>query len=130
MSNTSVAAAPSLQIGDQRQKHKQQKIYTYESNLPVFSIDWSQRKDQQFRLAFSSFKEKTPNKITVVQLDENANELKQIASVEHNFPPTKVMWMPYSETDKADLFASTGDALRIWEMKDGTAVNRCTLNSV
>lgn len=128
--DSNVDSAPSLQPNQTRQENKQSQIYTFESNLPVFSISWSQRKDFPFRLAFSSFEEKAANKVTVVQLDENATKLKEISSIPHNYPPTKVMWMPYSGTDKLDLFASTSDVLKIMEMKDGTAVTRCCLNSV
>ena len=40
------------------------------------------------------------------------------------------MWMPYTNNDKPDLFATTGDYLRIWELKGNSVVNRCVLNSV
>ena len=133
MTTQSVAVPPTPSPGvssASSTESKQKQIYTFESKLPVFSIDWSHRKDQPFRLAFSSFEVRVPNKITVVQLDDTNSALKQTAAVDTTYPQTKVMWMPYSGTDKPDLFASTGDLLRIWEMKDGVAVNRCSLKSV
>ena len=114
----------------QQMEQKQRQIYTFDSPLPVYSIDWSYRKDKPYRLAFSSFEVKSQNSITVVQLDDESNSLKETASVPQQYPATKVMWMPYNGTDKADLFASTGDILSIYEIKDDKAKVKCQLNSV
>lgn len=125
------APLPQQNDNSERNKNDPSKgIYTIESPLPIFSVDWSHREDKPFRLAFTSFVEKADNKISIVQLDKEAGKFKLIASADHFYPPTKIMWMPYKGTDKADLFATTGDVLRIWEMKDSGPVNRCVLNSV
>ncbi|KAH7816275.1 putative WD40 repeat protein [Monocercomonoides exilis] len=105
------------------------EIYTFTASHPVYSVDWSWRKEFPYRLAFTSFTENLSNRITLIQLDESARQLKQITTVEHQFPPTKVMWMPYTQSDKPDLFATTGDFLRIWELKGSSVVNKCVLNS-
>lgn len=106
------------------------EIYTYNCSFPVYSVDWSWRKENPYRLAFTSFTENLTNKITLIKLDESSRTLKNLATVEHQFPPTKIMWMPYGQSDRPDLFATTGDYLRIWELKGSSVVNRCILNSV
>lgn len=125
-------ASPSAST-DQSQattESSRKEIYRYNAGFPVYSVDWSWRKDFPYRLAFTSFIESLNNRITLIQLDESNRTLKPITTVEHPFPPTKVMWMPYCNTDKPDLFATTGDFLRIWELKGSSVINRCVLNSV
>lgn len=125
------SSTPSSQDQSQASSDSARKeIYRYDAKFPVYSVDWSWRKDFPYRLAFTSLIESLSNRITLIQLDESSRTLRPIATVEHPFPPTKVMWMPYVETDKPDLFATTGDFLRIWELKGGSVVNRCVLNSV
>ena len=106
------------------------EIYRYKANFPIYSVDWSWRKEFPYRLAFTSFIEGLNNRITLIQLDEESRTLKPFATVEHPFPPTKVMWMPYQNSDKPDLFATTGDFLRIWEWKKGSVISKSVLNSV
>ena len=106
------------------------EIYRYRADFPIYSVDWSWRKEFPYRLAFTSLIEGLNNRITLIQLDEPSRTLKAFATVEHPFPPTKVMWMPYHNSDKPDLFATTGDFLRIWELKGGSVISRSVLNSV
>ena len=106
------------------------EIYRYKPGFPIYSVDWSWRKEFPYRLAFTSFMEGLSNRITLIHLDEESRTLKPFATVEHPFPPTKVMWMPYQNSDKPDLFATTGDFLRIWELKNGSVVSKSVLNSV
>ncbi|KAH7827806.1 putative WD40 repeat protein [Monocercomonoides exilis] len=111
------------------EEHGHKQIYTYEAKLPIFSLDWSTRKEYPYRLVFSTFSEKAVNSLSVIQLDEASRSLKHVASIEHGFPPTKVMWMPYANSDKPDFFACTGDYLRIYEMKSNGIELRSCLNS-
>jgi hypothetical protein len=126
----SPSSGPGPDTGDSSSPKRESQLYQYMAPQPIYCVDWSWRRDFPFRLAFTSFVEKTQNQITVVQLDEASASLKPVATADHPFPPTKVMWMPYKESDKPDLFASTGDVLRIWEMRGNSIVSRCALNSV
>ena len=57
------------------------EIYQYYAGFPVYSVDWSWRKDFPYRLAFTSFMESLNNRITLIQLDEASRTLKPITTV-------------------------------------------------
>ena len=124
--SSSATADPSTTGAESSRK----EIYRYRADFPIYSVDWSWRKEFPYRLAFTSLIEGLNNRITLIQLDEPSRTLKAFATVEHPFPPTKVMWMPYHNSDKPDLFATTGDFLRIWELKGGSVISKSVLNSV
>jgi len=47
-------------------------------------------------------------------IDEMFNEFK------HEFPPTKIMWIPDIEGRHRDMMATTAEYLRVWEMQEET----------
>lgn len=100
------------------QEKSKKEIYEFETGYPVFSIDWDWRKPGTRRLAFTSFLENMNNKVNIISLEEESGTLQNVCSFNHSYPPTKVMWMPYPRNDKSDLLATSGDVLRIWEVKD------------
>ncbi|KAK2952799.1 putative WD40 repeat protein [Blattamonas nauphoetae] len=105
------------------------ELYTFDAMVPVYSVDWSWRTSAPFRLAYTTFTENTANTVNVIRLDEEKRELVSVASAPHHLPPTKLMWMPYKDEDKPDLFATTGDYLRIWEVRDDNIQCKSRLNS-
>lgn len=101
----------------------------FSNNTPVYSIDWDWKQPNACRIAFTSYVESMNNKISIIKLDESTKTLKPMLSADHNYPPTKIKWAPYTKTDKPDLLATTGDALRIWEVTESGIKTRSTLNS-
>jgi DDB1- and CUL4-associated factor 7 len=93
--------------------------HTHDTPWPVYALHWS-RRPGSFRLGFSSFladltnKVATPNKIRIVQQTPK-QKLVKIAETEHSYPVTKFLWSPYKPMTP-DLFATTGDYFRLWEL--------------
>eukprot|EP00955_Chlamydomonas_euryale_P016581 177381-Chlamydomonas_euryale.AAC.8 len=48
----------------------------------------------------------------------------------HDYPPTKLMFMPDKEGSQPDLLASTGEYLRIWRVHDDNVRLELLLNNV
>ncbi|GMR57152.1 hypothetical protein PMAYCL1PPCAC_27347 [Pristionchus mayeri] len=122
--NTEEDASPS---SDERRK----ELYGYEAPFPLYSAAWSPAKDAQrkFRLAVASFVEEYSNRISIVQLDEEAGSLVLRYSFYHPYPPTKVQWMPDPNGVHPDLIATSGDYLRLWRVgKDNSVSIEALLN--
>jgi len=94
-------------------------------------MNWSIRPDQKFRLAIGSILEDYTNKVEVVQLNEDKGDFESKAIFDHSYPATKLMWYPDRNGNAPDLMATTGDYLRLWEVKpDKTKVElKCLLNN-
>jgi WD repeat-containing protein 68 len=45
---------------------------------------------------------------------------KKINEFKHEFPPTKIMWIPDVDGTRKDILATTAEYLRIWEYQDDT----------
>lgn len=97
------------------------EIYTYECDWDAYSLAWSNRADNLFRLAVGSYIVDYANTVNIVQLVETDTglDLEKRGSFDHPYPPTKVMWSP-SNTGP-DLLATTGDYLRLWEVTPNNA---------
>ncbi|KAJ5073095.1 wd repeat containing protein [Anaeramoeba ignava] len=108
-------------------------VYTFESNWNTFSLSWALRPENPFRFAVGSFIEKYKNKVQIVQLDEEVDELFEVCSFDHPYPATKISWSTDKSLNAPDLLATTADYLRIWENKDDdvqlTALLRSNKNS-
>lgn len=109
---------------------KRKDIYTYTAPWLMYSMNWSVRPDQRFRLAVGSFEEEYSNSVRIVQLDEDRQEFDEIGSFEHPYPATKIMWLPDQTGARRDLLATTGDYLRLWSFSDNTPRLECLLNNV
>ncbi|KAI8919044.1 hypothetical protein PhCBS80983_g01871 [Powellomyces hirtus] len=92
------------------------ELYCYNTPWPVYGMNWCQRPGT-FRLGMGSFVPDRPNKITVIEVqDKNADFIK-VDDMEQPYPNTKLMWAPYKGSNSPDLFATTGDFLKIWELR-------------
>ncbi len=111
---------------------KKKEIYTYQAPWLIFAMNWSVRADRRFRLALGSFLEDYTNKVEIVQLNEEIGEFESKAIFDHPYPATKLMWCPDRHGTHSDLLGTTGDYLRLWEMKpDKKEVElKCLLNNV
>eukprot|EP01062_Namystynia_karyoxenos_P011276 TRINITY_DN14028_c0_g1_i1.p1 TRINITY_DN14028_c0_g1~~TRINITY_DN14028_c0_g1_i1.p1 ORF type:complete len:390 (+),score=112.85 TRINITY_DN14028_c0_g1_i1:99-1172(+) len=142
MTDAAPAASPAspadAAAGRQGSVKKRKEIYTYELPFTGNALSWSVRTDQPFRLAVASYMEEYQNKVHIVQLDDQKNELTLAAQFDHPYPATKIMWLPDARTDASDLLASTGDYLRLWEVnarnkdgevEEGKVATSCCLNN-
>ncbi|CAL5224078.1 g6704 [Coccomyxa viridis] len=102
-------------IGDRKAE-----IYTYESDNVVYGLSWSNRRDKKFRLAVGSFLEERNNHVEVITLDDTTCKFTSDPQLlfQHPYPATKIMFMPDREGAQPDLLATTGDYLRIWQLKE------------
>lgn len=113
----------------------QKEIYTYEAPWCVYGMAWCRSEEgrRQFRMAISSFKEEYSNEVKIIQLLNNSHdkESNDVPSFEcktcfdHPYPPTKMMFAPYSlnhslshQNTTQDLLITSGDYLRIWALND------------
>ncbi|ERM96623.1 hypothetical protein AMTRI_Chr09g16750 [Amborella trichopoda] len=95
-------------------------IFTYEAPWPIYGLAWSSRSDKPFRLGIGSFMEEYSNRVEIVQLDEEHQEIRKLPNLvmDHPYPPTKLMFLPDKDPQKPDLFATSCDFLRLWEIRE------------
>lgn len=95
---------------------KRSEIYTYEAPWHIYAMNWSVRRDKKYRLAIASLLEQVPNRVEVVQLDEASGDIAPVLSFDHQYPPTKTMFIPDPHALRPDLLATSADHLRIWRI--------------
>lgn len=117
-------------------------LWTFQLLGPVYAIDWCKtwtsgqnRLRNGFRLAIASYTEDYRNRLAViglqderVLLDDEVHEgypdFVTLAETMHGYPATKLQWQPSSAATfnwatkpaSIELLATTGDALRIWDL--------------
>lgn len=64
------------------------------------------------------------NKVDIVDLNLRKPEdgFSKISEFKHEFPPTKMMWIPDIEGSRKDILATTAECLRIWEVQDESGI--------
>eukprot|EP01080_Neovahlkampfia_damariscottae_P006391 gene6391-10398_t len=104
----------------QKLTDKKKEIYTYEAPFTMYATSWSNRKDKPFRLCCGSFIEDYTNYIQIIQLNEKLGKFENTHTIEHPYPASKTLFHPTLDNTKVsnDLLATSGDYLRIWELKD------------
>jgi WD repeat-containing protein 68 len=93
--------------------------YSYEATFPMFAFSWASRAENACRLALGSVAETEPNRIQVLELNQESQRLEVVAEDMCQFPPTKLMWRPDSPDRTADLLASSSTVLNIFKLEDG-----------
>ncbi len=73
---------------------ERKQIYTYESDFPLYAINFSNKPETNLRLSLGSFIEDTQNKIEIIRLNEARGDFERCGVFEHEYPPTKIMWIP------------------------------------
>ncbi|XP_055328820.1 DDB1- and CUL4-associated factor 7-like isoform X2 [Paramacrobiotus metropolitanus] len=125
-----MSAPPSAGSVNGTSSTKRKEIYKYEAPWNVYAMNWSVRPDKKFRLAVGSFIEEYNNKVQVIQLDEEPGDFTKLHEIDHPYPCTKIMWIPDSKSLYPDLFATSGDFLRIWQLQpEGNIRMECLLNN-
>ncbi|KAI0326824.1 WD40 repeat-like protein [Cubamyces sp. BRFM 1775] len=120
----------------------------YEAPWPVYALDWcksaapgqSIRPRSAFRLGIASLTEDYRNRIAIVGLQDERvlveddyteyPDFVTLVEAQHGYPATRLQWQPSTansfawsqKASSAELLATTGDALRVWEYSsDGAA---------
>ncbi|UYV67327.1 DCAF7 [Cordylochernes scorpioides] len=109
--------------------NKRKEIYKYEAPWTVYSMNWSIRPECRFRLCLGSFIEEYTNKVQIVNLEEGASEFRAVATFDHPYPTTKILWAPDPKGLLPDLLATSGDYLRVWRVEGGQVKMECLLNN-
>ena len=60
----------------------------------LYSVNFSNRPEHNFRLSLGSFIESQQNNVEIIKLDEEKGDFEHCTSFEHEYPPTKLMWIP------------------------------------
>jgi len=60
----------------------------------MYALAFCNRKLNPFRLACGSFKEDVKNTVDIITLNQEEGGFDKICSFEHDYPPTKIMWLP------------------------------------
>ncbi|KAH3763229.1 WD40 repeat protein [Pelomyxa schiedti] len=102
-------------MSDEDTQQSSRDIYTYDAPWPLYATGWSCRPDRPFRLVTCGYSEEAVSKGRVVQLSRSRDALEATAEFDMPFPATKAMWHP-SKSSALDLFATSGDSLRVWEV--------------
>ena len=107
---------------------QKKEIYRYKPSFPTYGLNWSPDPRFPTRLALGSFLEDHTNKIQIVQANYEDDSVQVVASVDHAYPATKVMFQPLNNSETS-LLATTADFLRLWEVKDSQIQLKALLNN-
>jgi WD repeat-containing protein 68 len=86
------------------------QVITHTAPWLIYSLGFSAHPAYPYRLAIGSFKEEVANEIHIVQLNmEGPNQMfEKKAGFIHNYPATKLIWIPDKEGSSPDLLATSG----------------------
>lgn len=73
---------------------ERKQIYTHESPWNLYSINFSNKPEKDLRLSLGSYIEDTVNKVEIIKLDEDKGEFQHCTYFDHEYPPSKIMWIP------------------------------------
>ncbi|KAH9940402.1 WD40 repeat-like protein [Epithele typhae] len=120
----------------------QTTVLQYEAPWPVYALDWCKsappgqqvRTRSSFRLGIASLTSDYRNRIAIVGLqdervlvedDDYADypDFATLVEAQHGYPASRLQWQPSTSNSfawsqkavNAELLATTGDALRVWE---------------
>ncbi|CAI2374406.1 unnamed protein product [Moneuplotes crassus] len=111
---------------DAKQRENDKQIYTYQADWVIYALGFSWRESTDFRLALGSLKEDLTNEIQIIKLsDSDTEDFVCTTKFDHNFPATKLLWLPDRSDSHPDLLATTSDFLRIWEVDDDNKSVSC-----
>ena len=99
------------------------QIYTYESDFQNYSIAFRSRKDNKFMMAVGSYNTNSMNNVVDIidlKFKKPNDGFTKVNQFQHEFPPTKIMWIPDTEGQFKDILATTAEYLRIWKLQEDT----------
>ncbi|KAK4362851.1 hypothetical protein RND71_018092 [Anisodus tanguticus] len=108
---------------------------TYDSSYPIYAMAFSSftLPNHHRHIAVGSFIEEFKNRVDILSFNEDTQTLKPIPnlSFDHPYPPTKLMFHPNpsGSLKSNDILASSGDYLRLWEVREASIEPLFTLNN-
>ncbi|KAF9187253.1 ddb1 and cul4 associated factor 7 [Haplosporangium sp. Z 767] len=130
------SSSSSSNVAPPHPRQARKEILNYSAPWPVYGLDWSNQPTEReaLRLAVGSFIEDGSNKIQIITLPEFTTGMDGDEEFSHNsmsdwvpiaqtnqqqYPVTKIKWEPYRSGHRSfDLLATTGDYLRLWELRE------------
>lgn len=58
----------------------------------------------------------------IIDFDEISGVVTKVTDINATYPPTKVMWTPNPHIYHTDIFAYSGDYLRIYRLTEGSSI--------
>ncbi|KAB2596885.1 protein TRANSPARENT TESTA GLABRA 1 [Pyrus ussuriensis x Pyrus communis] len=116
---------------------RQENSVTYESPYPLYAMAFAspqtRTRHQHHLIAVGSFIEEYSNRVDIISFDPDTLSIKlnPTLSFDHPYPPTKLMFHPNPNAlhKTNELFASSGDYLRLWEVGDSSVEPIQVLNN-
>ncbi|KAL3838015.1 hypothetical protein ACJIZ3_022606 [Penstemon smallii] len=107
---------------------RRENVVTYDSPYPIYAMAFSAANPR--RIAVGSFLEELNNRVEILSFSDDSSSLKPVPSLsfDHPYPPTKLLFHP-SSSPSQNLLASSGDYLRLWEIKESSIEPFSTLNN-
>ncbi|CAL6030331.1 WD40_repeat protein [Hexamita inflata] len=102
------------------------RVYKYQSQQPLFAHTWSCREDRPMRMAVCSCDDENRNFVELVKLRKSSQALMRLDTMAHQFPVTKVQFMPSLNTQNEDLLITSSDCLRIYKIVPDNNSERMT----
>nr|AAC18914.1 AN11 [Petunia x hybrida] len=121
-----------MENSSQESQHlRSENSVTYDSTYPIYSMAFSSFPTPRRRIAVGSFIEELNNRVELLSFNEETLTLNPIPnlSFDHPYPPTKLMFHPNPIKSNNDILASSGDYLRLWEVKESSIEPLFTLNN-
>lgn len=98
------------------------------------AVSASARSPHTHRIAVGSFIEEYNNRVDIITFDDDTLTFKSQPSLsfDHPYPPTKLMFHPNPASSlrkSSDLLASSGDYLRLWDVRETSIEPVSVLNN-
>ncbi|EPS57104.1 hypothetical protein M569_17720 [Genlisea aurea] len=103
-------------------------VVSYDFPYTIYAMAFSAA--ERGRIAVGSFLEEHNNRVEFLSFSDESSSLNPNPSLffDHPYPPTKLQFHP-SPSPPANLIASSGDFLRLWQIKDASIDSVSTLNN-
>ncbi|KAF7816618.1 protein TRANSPARENT TESTA GLABRA 1-like [Senna tora] len=111
---------------------------TYESPYPLYAMAFSSTPplpSSHQRIAVGSFIEDYTNRVDILSFNPDSLSIRPHPSLsfDHPYPPTKLMFHPNAHSSlrksSSDLLATSGDYLRLWEVRENSVDTISLLNN-
>lgn len=125
----------------QESHFRSDNVVTYESPYPLYAMAFAtspspthHRRRHCRSIAVGSFIEELSNRVDILSFDDESLAVwpNPNLSFDHPYPPTKLMFQPPGgavASSGADILASSGDYLRLWEVRDSSIELVSVLNN-
>ena len=80
---------PNDQLNDQ-----QTSFLSYEAPHHLYSLGFSNNRNSSFKVAIGSYLEQENNSLTILEVPQTKDHLKEITTINHPYPPTKIKFHP------------------------------------